>query len=128
VVGPIYVAQLALISIIIYRLTKTDLSQDEKKKISYAELPISLVASISSLWMYGIFLFSLLSSIFSYFSIYTIYLCLLFLLFTPFTFTVLRVALDNKLSEEQKLVLSVVTIPLTIFTAWSTTILAIGGH
>jgi len=120
--GPIYASQFILICLIVYRLTKKDLSQEEKKNISYAELAISFVASFVFILVYGVFLFFVIFS-FRFIHIYT---CLLFLLFTPFTFTVLRVALENKLNEEQKLVLSVVTIPLTIYTAWFTTILAVG--
>jgi len=120
--GPIYVSQFVLICLIVYRLTKTDLSQEEKKKISYTELAISFIASFVLIVVYGMFLFFMILS----FRFLDIYYCLLFLLYTPFTFTVLNVALENKLSEEQKLVLSVLTIPLTIYAAWSTTILATG--
>jgi hypothetical protein len=118
--GPIYFSQFILICLIVYRLTKNNLSQEEKKNISYAELAISFIASFVLIVVYGVFLFFVIFS-FRFIDIYT---CLLFLLYTPFTFTVLRVALDNKLNEEQKLVLSVVTIPLIVYAAWSTTILA----
>jgi hypothetical protein len=118
--GPIYFSQFILICLIVYRLTKNNLSQEEKKNISYAELAISFIASFVLIVVYGVFLFFVIFS-FRFIDIYT---CLLFLLYTPFTFTVLRVALDNKLNEEQKHVLSVLTIPLIVYAALSTTILA----
>jgi cytochrome bd-type quinol oxidase subunit 2 len=122
--GPIYVSQFILICLIVYRLTKIDLSQEEKKKLSYSELAISFIASFIPIVIYGMFL-----SISIYgFSISLIYICLLYLLFTPFTFTVLRVALENKLSEQQKHISSIATIPLTVYVAWVTTILAVGPN
>lgn len=131
--GPIYFTQVFLIGLISYSLIKSEsLSDDEKKNISYSELAVSFVASFIILI---VFLISLWFSIITLFfgrnkflfnHIYSFIGCLFILLFNPFSLTLLRVSLQDKITEQQKNVLSGITIPITIYTAYLTTVLAIG--
>jgi len=126
-IGPIYLAQIILICLIVYRLTKDKLSIEEKKQISYAELPISFIASFMLIFIYGQPIFFIISNLLrkaTMSGFRFLICCLLFLLITPFTFSVLRVVLENKVSEQQKLILSVLTIPITIYAGYVTTVIA----
>lgn len=50
--GPIILSHVILIGLITYRLIKTnELSEDEKKKISYAEILLSFIASLFILYL-----------------------------------------------------------------------------
>lgn len=123
--SPFYLGQLILICLIVYRITSNKLSIKEKEGISYAELVVSFLASFVPIVIYGQSLFFMILFL-SMKNIKLIMYYVLLLLLTPFVFTILRVALENKASEEQKLILSVVTILITIFATYTTTIFYAG--
>ena len=55
--SPFYLAQIILICLIVYRLTKDKLSIEEKKQIIWLELVISFLASFVPIVIYGQTLF-----------------------------------------------------------------------
>jgi hypothetical protein len=134
--GPIFIAQVGLICLITYRLVKNP-NEADKKKISYMELVLSFIASFIFIFMYVVFgilggikllLYKNNSSKSIFFALQAIFISLIFLILTPFGLTTLRVALADRLTEQQKTIISGVTIPLTIAIGWYGTLFAIGYH
>ena len=133
--GPIFIAQVVLIGLINYRLIKApELSDDEKKKISYTELALSFVGSFIFIFIYVVFGILGGIKVVSYgttrdifFGLRMIFMSLILLIFlTPFGLTTLRVALEDKLTAHQKNALSGFTIPLTVVIGMYGTLIGIG--
>ena len=117
-IGPMLLSQIVLIGLITYRLIKSNkLSDDEKKKISYAEIPISFIASLFIIYLIFITFYLYGSSVIrnpGINSLGFLFYLLLFLLLTPFSLTVIRVGLRDKISEQQKDIISGLTILSTL--------------
>lgn len=125
IIGPVYIASIILTCLILYRLIKsTQLTVEEKKNIPYYELALSFVASFISIFAYSAFIIHSLSDIIISYKF--ILLCLLMIILTPFTVTLLRVALQDKLTNQQNDILSGITIPIIVVNGCIGTALAIG--
>lgn len=129
--APFLVANLVLIGLISYGLIKTnELSEDEKKNLSYAEIAVSFVGSSAALLGYCFLILMGVSTIWisfpgthMYVSIQRVIILLVLsclLLLTPFTITVLRVGLNTTLSAQQKDILAGITIPSALWSIWVT--------
>jgi L-cystine uptake protein TcyP (sodium:dicarboxylate symporter family) len=126
--APFLIANIVLIGLICYRLIGwNDISKDEKKNISYAEIAFSFIGSFVVLLLCCILIPLLFISLFigktnlSYIqrvSYLIFYISILLL--TPFSSTVLRVGLDNKLSVLQEKIISGFTILSALFSVYYT--------
>jgi hypothetical protein len=113
--APFLIANLVLIGIISYRLIKdNEISKDEKKNISYAEIAFSFIGSFVVLAWCCI---AIILALFGVSGIqpwprpymrrvYLLLISLSIFSLTPFTNTVLRVALSDKLSDLQEKIIS----------------------
>jgi len=135
--GPVFIAQVLLIGLISYRLIKSsELTEPDKKKMSYVELVLSFAASFLFIFIYvvfgilgGIKILSFGTPRDIFFGLRTIFISLILLIFlTPFGLTTLRVALQDKLTEQQKIVLSGLTVPLTVAICWYGLLFTTGYH
>lgn len=125
VVGPLLLANIILIGLIIFGFVKSnELTQDENMKLFYTELIFALIGNFVVLLYSGFFIFLAIfgrtSAPIIYRVLYLLVGLLIFLLLNPFSITVLRVALNDKLSEQQKNILSGLTIPLVLFATYLT--------
>lgn len=136
--APFLIANILLIGLISYGLIKdNELSEDEKKNLSYAEIAVSFIGSSIVLLVYCIFILMSVSGIWDILtrthlygrtdSITGIVVPLLvvssLLLLTPFTITVLRVGLNTKLSGQQKNIMAGITIPSALWSIYLTPLL-----
>lgn len=117
--GPIFISSIILTCLILYRLIKSsELSDDQKKTISYYELVLSFISSFIMLffsWM-GMtmgfyFMFSANNRKILMNNIMLIFMCLIYILLSPFGLTLIRVSLQNFLTENQKNIISYLTLP-----------------
>jgi hypothetical protein len=137
--GLVFLSSIALIGLIIYRLTHT-LSKDEKKKVSYGEIALSLLSSgttILSSLMVILFMFSsifflvygLLFKVKTYGPtrkslsgmdtiLYIISFALLSIVLTPLVLTIIRGALEDRLTTTQDKILSIATILSSMYIAY----------
>lgn len=129
--GPIILSHVILIGLITYRLIKTnELSEDEKKKISYAEILLSFIASLFILYLifFTFLMFGLsIQRNPSINMLGFLFYPLLFLLLTPFSLTAFRVGLQDKLSTHQDNILSGLVILSTLIYGRYTIGISIGG-
>ena len=108
---PIGLAGLGLVAITIYRLV-TPISDDLKKKLSYAELALSFVTSSMILLYMGALFMSILMLMFRslssgiapnmfgfYMGMSFIFYSLVGLLINPFALTVMRLTLQDKIND-----------------------------
>jgi hypothetical protein len=100
---PIGLAGIGLLGLILYRLV-TPVSDDLKKKLSYAELALSLVtSSMVLLYMGGLFMSILMQMfrgfIFNSMNVSIIAYCLFGLLINPFALTVIRLVAQDKIND-----------------------------
>jgi hypothetical protein len=123
--GTFILANIILIGLISYRLINSNvLSEDEKVKLSYAELILSAIGSFVVL-LFGILLVFLFifgkgrGPIHKLF-LMAIQLIVMFLVLNPFSMTILRLTLDDKLTDQQKNIISGLTIPVALFTCYLT--------
>lgn len=133
--APFLIANILLIGLISYGLIKdNELSEDEKKNLSYAEIAFSFIGSSIQLLGYCIIIMKCFAAIWDtltrthlYGRIYLItqnIVSLLvassLLLFIPFTITALRVGLNTKLSVQQKNIMAGITLPLALLSIYLT--------
>ena len=127
--APFLIANIVLIGLICYRLIGwNEISKDEKKNISYAEIAFSFIGS------FVVFGWCCLITFLALFGVsgiqpwprpymrrvYLLLISLSIFSLTPFTNTVLRVALDNKLSDLQEKIISGFTILSALFSIYFT--------
>lgn len=103
-VVPIGLAGLGLVAITVYRLV-TPVSDDLKKKLSYAELALSFVtSSMVLLYMGGLFRSIVMQAFrglaFNGMAFSMIVYSLFGLLINPFALTVMRLALQDKINDK----------------------------
>lgn len=122
--APFFAANLVLIGLLCYRLIQAnELSEDEKKKLSYAEIAFSFIGSLIVIVLYFIYLLLLIfgTSKWSYIiRLPYILVIIALLLLTPFVITVLRVGLDAKLTDQQKNILAGITLPSVLWSMYIT--------
>jgi hypothetical protein len=121
--APFLIANIILIGLIGYRLAKdSEMSKDEKKNISYAEIAFSFIGSlIVLLWCCAIIMILFGTSRHSYLTrVLYLLVPISILLLSPFSSTVLQVALDNKLSDLQEKIISGFTILSALFSIYFT--------
>lgn len=122
--APIILANLILISLACYRLIKSDeISKDEGRKLSYADITLSFIGSFVVILLCLVFIFALLFGSGNNGFIKTIVIILVLLgilVLNPFTITMLRVGLDTKLNDQQKNILSGITIPSSLLSIYLT--------
>jgi len=128
----IILSQFTLFGLIAYRLVnKAQLTEEEKKNFSYAELALSFVASLIFLGLFYLFVIFLTGSFFMVIKSHIFYKALIsyFLLFfiTPLGLTALRVGLQDKLTEQQKDILSGLTLPSIVVFGWIGLFYAVGN-
>jgi len=119
--GLVFLSSIALIGLIIYRLTHT-LSKDEKKKVSYGEIALSLLSSGTTI------LSSLMIILFMFWSIFFgksgiqimshVSFALLSIVLSPLVLTIIRGALEDRLTTTQDKILSTTTIVSSMYIAY----------
>ena len=129
----IILSQFTLFGLIAYRLiSKKHMTEEERKIYSYTELALSFVSSfivlvfffMSFLFIFYLNPFSTLKS--ARFYKILIY-CLLAFFISPLGLTTLRVTLQDKLTEQQKDILSGLTLPSIIVFGWVGLFYAVGN-
>jgi hypothetical protein len=129
----VILSQLTLFGLITYRLiSKADMTEEERKIYSYTELALSFVASFLVLvffFMSLLFIFSLgpLSALKNPMFYRILISCLVTFFISPLGLTTLRLSLDDKLTEEQKDILSGLTLPTIAFFGWTGLFYAVGN-
>ena len=122
--APFILANIILIGLACYRLIKVgEISKDEDIKLSYADITFSFIGSFVIILLCLVFIFALLFGSGNNGFIKTIvfiFVLLGILVLNPFTITMLRVGLDNKLSAQQKNILSGITIPSSLLSIYLT--------
>jgi hypothetical protein len=135
--GLTFLSSIALIGLIIYRLTHT-LSKDEKKKVSYGEIALSLLSSgttiLSGLMIILFMFWSIFFRVYGLFfkvktygptrkslsgmhTISYIFFGLLSIVLSPLVLTIIRGALEDRLTPTQDKILSISTIASSIYIA-----------
>ena len=135
--GLTFLSSIALIGLIIYRLTHT-LSKDEKKKVSYGEIALSLLSSGTTiLYSSGLMLILFWSIFFRVYGLFFkvktygptrkslsgmrtisyIFFGLLSIVLSPLVLTIIRGALEDRLTPTQDKILSISTIASSIYIA-----------
>ena len=117
--GPIYISSSILTCLILYRLIKSsELSEDQKKTISYYEIALSFISSFIMIFFTWMFMTMAITFMFSANNkkllrnnIFIIFVSILYLLLSPFGLTLIRVSLDKTLTENQKDIISYLTLP-----------------
>ena len=130
--GLVFLSAIALIGLIIYRLTNT-LSKDEKKKLSYGEIALSLLTSGPQiLFLFQTTIFFVFMSFLSLFHggkgrlkdnlllfyLYVLFIKVLFILLSPFVLTMIRTNLEDRLTNIQDTILSASTILSSTYAAY----------
>ena len=125
--GLVFLSAIALIGLIIYRLTNT-LSKDEKKKLSYGEIALSLLTSGPQILFLLYTIFFLCSWAFFYGKkshlnyvikmLYFLFIQVLFILLSPFVLTMIRTNLEDRLTNIQDTILSASTIVSSTYAAY----------
>lgn len=122
--APFILANIILIGLACYRLIKGgEISKDEDTKLSYADITFSFIGSFIVILLCLVFIFALLFGSGNNTLIQTIvflFVLLGILVLNPFTITMLRVGLDDKLSAQQKNILSAITIPSSLLSIYLT--------
>ena len=122
---PIFLSGLILISLNIYRLVKTDVSETDKY-ILYSEVFFSFIASSALLlWMSATLLLTMFSpNIFKNIKIlYMVLYSLFLILSSPFVLTIIKVSLEDKQADKY---LSISIVLSTSFSMLYTLMLAFG--
>jgi len=124
---PFLLVNIALMGVLIYRLANSNsISNDEKKKLSYAEIGLSLAGGLPVLYI-----FIMLFIVTIYIHTTHVYIPLssfvklilfgvLFIVFNQLTLTGLRMFLHDVLSEQQQNIISGITIPVIIINSYFT--------
>ena len=146
-IAPFCLPLIILIGLIIYRLANSNnMSDDEKKKLSYAEIAFSVVGSLPVLaWfgfvvmgmVFGLILFAsggfgLLSggnnkpsNFYKDIPIILLYF-ITFIILNPVSLTALRIHLHDTLTEQQQNIIAGITIPVAVYMMYLT-VLLFGG-
>lgn len=144
-IAPFFLPLIILIGLIIYRLANSNnMSEDEKKKLSYAEIALASVGSFPVLVWFGIVvILSVITVILFFIGLFTGYyknksgklyegLLLLpfyyitFIILNPASLTALRMFLHDKLTEQQQNIIAGITIPVAVYMMYLT-VLLFGG-
>ena len=136
-IAPFCLPLIILIGLIIYRLANSNnMSDDEKKKLSYAEIALASVGSFSVLVFFGIVvILSLVVIILMFIGIKEFTSKVLFVLpffvitliiLNPVSLTALRMILHDKLTEQQQNIIAGITIPVAVYMMYLT-VLLFGG-
>jgi hypothetical protein len=123
---PIFLSGLILISLNIYTLVKTDVSETDKY-ILYSEVFFSFIASSALLlWMSATLILSMFSpNIFKNITIlYMVLYALFLILSSPFVLTIIKASLQDKEADKY---LSISIVLSTSFSMFYTLMLAFGG-
>ena len=125
----VILSQLTLFGLITYRLiSKADLTEEERKIYSYTELALSFVSSfIVLVFFFMSFLFIFYLDPLSTLKSPIFYKSLLAFFISPLGLTALRVSLDDKLTEQQKDILSGLTLPSIVVFGWVGLFYAVGN-
>jgi hypothetical protein len=132
--APFFLPLIILIGLIIYRLANSNnMSDDEKKKLSYAEIALASVGSFSVLVFFGIVvILSLVVIILMFVGIKEFTSKVLFVLpffvitliiLNPVSLTALRMILHDKLTEQQQNIIAGITIPVAVYMMYLTVLL-----
>ena len=144
VTSPYFLPLIILIGLLIYRLaTSNNMSDDAKKKLSYAEIAFSVVGSLPVLaWfgfvvigmVFGLILFAiggfgLLSggnnkpSNFFKSLLGMLFYVITFIILNPVSLTALRIHLHDTLTEQQQNIIAGITIPVAVYMMYLTVLL-----
>ena len=150
-IAPYFLPLIVLIGLLIYRLaTSNNMSDDAKKKLSYAEIAFSVVGSLPVLAWSGFVVigvvigmvvalivlisgggFGFLSGGNNKFSnfykvIITLFYVITFVILNPVSLTALRMHLHDTLTEQQQNIIAGITIPVAIYVMYLTVLIFSG--
>jgi len=149
-VAPSFLFLIILIGLIIYRLaTSNNMSDDAKKKLSYAEIAFATVGSLPVLAWFGfvvigtVFTFILffsgalgflrggINKSFNSFNFFNflkgmlkpLFFLITFVILNPVSLTALRMFLHDKLTEQQQNIIAGITLPVAIYFMYLTVLI-----
>ena len=136
-IAPFFLPLIIFIGLIIYRLANSNnMSDDEKKKLSYAEIALASVGSFPVLLLFGIVVMVSLIGImmlfvginkFRYEHLFLLpFYYITFIILNPVSLTALRMFLHDKLTEQQQNIIAGITIPVAVYMMYLT-VLTFGG-
>jgi hypothetical protein len=147
-IAPYFLPLIVLIGLLIYRLaTSNNMSDDAKKKLSYAEIAFSVVGSLPVLAWFGFvviggIVFTLIlfaiggfgffsggnnkpSNFYKDIPILLLYF-ITFIILNPVSLTALRIHLHDTLTEQQQNIIAGITIPVAIYVMYLTVLIFSG--
>ena len=143
--APFFLPLIILIGLLIYRLaTSNKMSDDVKKKLSYAEIAFSVVGSLPVLALFGFIVMGMVFGFilfamggFGFFSgkpsnffkslLIMLFYVITFVILNPVSLTALRIHLHDTLTEQQQNIIAGITIPVAIYFMYLTVLLN-GGY